>query len=150
MSDARRWIAAALGLAAAVALGGAIVRAQRSPRGPQPIAYDREACHHCHMAIGDPGFAAQAQLADGEVLDFDDPGCLLAWRVRTHSAVRALYFHHLHEARWLTQAEVGFVPVAQSPMGWGFGAVARDAPGAVSFEAALAQVRTREVGDVAR
>ena len=27
--------------------------------GPQPIAYDREACSHCRMLISEPRFAAQ-------------------------------------------------------------------------------------------
>ena len=40
-----------------LALAVLIYRAQRLPEGPQPIVWDREACAHCHMHIGEPRFA---------------------------------------------------------------------------------------------
>src|SRR6185436_17764415 len=49
------------------------------PDAPTAIAYDREACAHCHMLIGDPRYAAQLVTEAGDVLDFDDPGCALRY-----------------------------------------------------------------------
>src|SRR5690242_12190335 len=100
MPERTRTGALLLAFAGLVALGGlgyALYRAQRLPEGPQPIAWDREACAHCHMHIGEPRFAAQLQTEDGRVLNFDDPGCLLAYDAAEHPRSRAVYFHHLRE-----------------------------------------------------
>jgi copper chaperone NosL len=90
--------------------------------GPQPIAYDREACAHCHMLISDPSFAAQIIDADGRALSFDDPGCLVAW-LAGHTPPARIYFHHHTEDRWLTSSETEFVGVGASPMGYGLAVV---------------------------
>jgi copper chaperone NosL len=108
--------------------------------GPQPIAWDREPCAHCRMLISDPLYAAQLQTAGGEVASFDDPGCLLA-ALEEHPEVRALWFHHRSEERWLPGERVGFVVVPRSPMGFGLAAVDADEPGAMSLEEARARVR---------
>jgi hypothetical protein len=100
------------------------------------------------MLISDPFFAAQLQTADGETLNFDDPGCLLRWRAEHARQVRAVWFHHLREERWLAETQVGFVPVARTPMGYGLGAVDAATPGALSREQAKARVAAR--GDGAR
>jgi len=126
-------------LAAAAAVYG-VWASERIPDAPQPIAWDREACAHCHMHVGDPAFAAQAIAADGRVYDFDDPGCLLAWRARRaargESAPVRVWFHKLDEDRWLPIDAVGFLPVPQSPMGSGLGAVERGRPGALGLDEA--------------
>jgi len=118
----------------------------RRPSGPEPIAFDREACAHCHMLISDPSFAAQLQTADGEIFNFDDPGCLLRWRAEHVQSVRAVWFHHLRDERWLPEAEVAFVPVARTPMGYGLGAVDAATPGALSRAQAEARVAARGDG----
>jgi copper chaperone NosL len=139
--DRRRWILGALGLAAAAALVTTlVVRSQRPPEGPQPIVWDAEACTHCHMLIGEPGFAAQLSTDDGRVLDFDDPGCLLRYLADERPHVHALYFHHATEDRWIPGAEVAFRRVASSPMGWGLAAVDRREPHDLDRAAAERQV----------
>ncbi len=112
--------------------------------GPDPIAFDRESCTHCHMLISDPSFAAQLQTADGEIFNFDDPGCLLRWRAEHSPRVRAIWFHHVREARWLSEAEVAFAPVARTPMGYGLGAVDASTPDALSLVQAEARLAARE------
>jgi hypothetical protein len=116
--------------------------------GPEPIVFDRESCAHCRMLISDPAFAAQLQTEDGETFNFDDPGCLLRWRAEHAPHVRAVWFHHLHEERWLPEAEVAFVPVARTPMGYGLGAVDAGTPNAISR--AQAEERVAAHGDEAR
>lgn len=132
------------GLVAIAALGtfgGLLYDAQKLPEGVQPVAWDKEACANCRMHVGERGFAAQLQLEDGRVFNFDDPGCLFHYREKLQGAPEhAAYFHHLREERWLSQAEVGFVPVSPTPMGYGLGAVDKGEPGAISVEAARAQV----------
>ncbi|MBW2224019.1 MAG: hypothetical protein JRF54_07310 [Deltaproteobacteria bacterium] len=46
------------------------------PEGAVPVVWDGEVCQHCKMHVGDPRFAAQVQTTSGDILNFDDPGCL--------------------------------------------------------------------------
>jgi hypothetical protein len=117
-----------LGLVAAAVV--AVFASERLPDGPEPIVWDREACAHCHMHVGEPGFAAQAIDADGRVFNFDDPGCLLAWRAARAEAPARVWFHHATEDRWLRLDQVAFVHVGHSPMGSNLAAVDRGTPGA--------------------
>ena len=132
------WTAAALAIALAVV--AVVLLLERAPGGPVEPAWDRQACAHCRMHLSERGFAAQLQDARGEVWFFDDPGCLWLWQ-RDHGAAAAeIYYHHLREERWLTEAQAGFARVETTPMGWGFGAVERSAADALAPETARAEV----------
>ena len=100
------------------------------PDGPSAIDYDHEACAHCRMLIGDPRYAAQLVTGDGDVLDFDDPGCLLRYVADAHPTVHRMFFRDAHRARWLVGPAVAFV-VEATPMGYGYAAVDPATPGAV-------------------
>lgn len=130
------------GLAAALVV--LLGRAQRLPEGPVEVVWDRDVCAHCSMHVGDPAFAAQLQTTDGEILNFDDPGCLFRYRQEATPEVYAIYFHHAQEDTWIPPEEVGFLPVDESPMGYGLAAVRADTPGAVSLDVA----RERVLSDV--
>ncbi len=134
-----------LGLAAVAFLGAVVAgvfHSQQLPQGPVAVVWDKTSCAHCRMAVSERGFAAQLQLKDGRVLDFDDPGCLfrLLEPVR-EDQVHALWFHHLHEDRWLPGQEVAFVKVTPTPMGYGLGAVDPNSEGALSLSQARASVQ---------
>jgi hypothetical protein len=125
----RRWAWPALIVLVVVCAGSYVLaRAQRLADGPEPIAWDRAACAHCRMLIGEPAFAAQLQLGDGQVLDFDDPGCLLRRLADERGPVHAVWFRHAHADRWLRADQVAFRRGARTPMGWGLEAVALDEP----------------------
>lgn len=134
------WVFGALALATSAAVVGAVVLSQRLSEGPVAPIWDRDACAHCHMHVGDPGFASQIQFQDGRVLHYDDPGCLLEALGAVRAEVHAVWFHHLREDRWLRAEEVGFVRTEPTPMGYGLGAVELSAPGAISLEEAAATV----------
>jgi hypothetical protein len=124
------------------ALAAAAVLAACGPaQGPEPIAWDQEACAHCRMLIGDPAFAAQLRAEDGHVESFDDPGCLLA--ALGGRSVRELWFHHVREELWIPGDRVAFEPVARTPMGHGLGAVHAGTEGALDLEAARKRVAER-------
>jgi len=109
--------------------------------GPADLAWDHVVCAHCHMHVGEPAFAAQLRDAEGEVLAFDDPGCLVAWRDAHPSAVtHGVYFHGSGGVGWIPGDQVAFVRHEPTPMGYGWMAVAAGTPGAsdlVSVHAAL-------------
>lgn len=110
------------------------------PDAPTAIDYNREACGHCHMLIGDPRYAAQLVTADGDVVDFDDPGCLIAYLAQTHPSVRHVWFRDAKADRWIAQDQVSFAPATDTPMGWGLAATAN---GAISLAQAQAQVAAK-------
>ncbi len=137
----RRGLGALVALAAAgAAVGFFISRSQSLPAGPRPVVWNRTPCAECRMAVSERGFAAQLQLRDGRVLDFDDPGCLFLLLDREPLPVHAIYFHHVRHERWLSDAEAGFVPAGPSPMAFGLGAVERAVEGGIPFAQARAQV----------
>ena len=118
--------------------------------GPQPIAYDREACSHCRMLISEPRFAAQLETRAGAIRSFDDPGCLLAALADGEPEVRALWFHHVREDRWLDGGSVAFEKTPRTLMGYGLGAVAAGTPGALSLEEARAWLAARSPPEASR
>ena len=86
-----------------------------------------DVCVACGMAVSDPAFAAAARLADGTVLAYDAPECLVRdLRTRTGAAAPA--------AVWLTDLPTATLrPAATmtlvladfpSPMGGGYAAFA--------------------------
>jgi copper chaperone NosL len=128
----KKLVFAIVAIAAAVLL---IVRCgTRVPDEVQPIAWNEEACGHCHMLIGDPAFAAQVISDDGEVVSFDDPGCAARY-LRSHAGhVHRAWFHEGRGERWLSIEDVAFVRVPASPMGSNVMAVPKPTPGSIALE----------------
>jgi copper chaperone NosL len=106
----------------------------RVPDEVQPIAWNAEACAHCHMLIGDPAFAAQVITKDGSVLSFDDPGCAARYIREHRGQIHRAWFHAGRGDSWIALEDVGFVKVATSPMGSNVIAVAKTTPGALRLE----------------
>jgi copper chaperone NosL len=136
------------GLLLAVALVAVVVAFVRFNQvtlsdGPVPVVWDREVCAHCKMHVGDPRFASQLQTTEGDVLNFDDPGCLLDYLQSHEISVHGLYFRNHVEDGWLSESEVGFLPVEDSPMGYGIRALSKDTPEAQGIDWAKARVMER-------
>jgi copper chaperone NosL len=119
------------------------------PEAPRAIVWDREPCAHCHMLISDPAFAAELETADGDLLAFDDPGCLLAYVAEHGGSARRIWFHHSKEDRWIPGERVAFVRVSPTPMGYGLAAVDAGTPGALSLEEAETVVASRDAARMA-
>jgi hypothetical protein len=133
---------AALAIAVLVAAVWLVIRlGQSPPDGPVAVAWDDAACAECRMHVGNPAFAAQLQTQDGEVLDFDDPGCLFRYRAAHHPRVHAVYFHAHEGDAWLRETETAFARVSETPMGYGLAAAPRGTPGALSVREAERLVR---------
>lgn len=133
-----------LGTALVVAVIG-LIRFNRAepPEGPSPIVWDREVCEYCKMHIGDPRFAAQLQTTEGDILNFDDPGCLFEYMKANQLSIHALYFRDHDGSGWLSESDVGFLLVDDSPMGYGIRAVPKDTSGAEDIAWAKARVEER-------
>ena len=142
-------IGLALLIAAVLGIRALITRGSGLPDEPQPIAWDREMCAECRMHIGEPAFAAQLITTDGQVLSFDDPGCLFIHLADGKPQIHRAWVHHVETDRWLPLDQAGFVRVDTSPMGYQLAAVGAGTPGALSWPEAQAEaLRARARGQV--
>jgi copper chaperone NosL len=121
----------------------ALLACRAIPDEPAAIAYDREPCTHCHMLIGDARYAAQLVTDDGDVLDFDDPGCVMTYLAEHHPRVHRLWFRDARRDRWLSADDAHFVPGAATPMGYDLAAVDAATPGGLTLAQATARVLAR-------
>lgn len=139
--DVRGWRAATVALLVLLVACG-----RRVPDGPEPVAWDHQPCAHCRMLVGEPAYAAQLITTDGDVVHFDDPGCLVRYLADRKPAVHRLWFHDSTGPGWLAGDAAGFVPSATSPMGYGFAAVPRGTAGAVDLATARRTLDARALG----
>lgn len=131
-------------VAAAVALAADFIRRSEAlPAGPVDVVWDRTACAECRMTVSERAYAAQLQLKDGRVLDFDDAGCLFRFQAHDGDAPHATYFRAVHGDGWLPAGKAAFVRAGPSPMGYDLGAVPAGTPDSFS----VAEARALVVGD---
>ena len=135
---------------AACGLGLFLVRAEAPPEGPQEVVWGKQACGHCRMHVSEPAFAAQLHTTDGDVLHFDDPGCLFELVQADAPKIHALWFHHVREDRWVKGDAAGFVEIDPTPMGFGVGAVDAKEPGAMTLDAAMKKTTAVRSADGSR
>jgi hypothetical protein len=94
------------------------------------------------MLVSDASFAGELRTEGGEVLFYDDPGCLLL-AASERRDVRAVWFHEHGGERWLSAEEVAFVRSEPTPMGYGLAARPRG-QGELDRDAALAYAQARD------
>jgi copper chaperone NosL len=133
-----RWLALALAWLAAAC--------SQPTSGPLPIAWGREPCAHCSMAIGEARFAAELRLGPRELLRFDDFGCAMVWLAEHADSGEPLEIWVMDQDReeWLDARVAFYRPDQRTPMAWGFGAVSSREAGAVDFDAARSAVLAGE------
>ena len=136
-----------IGLALVIALVALIVSVvgggRALPDTPQPVAWNHQPCAHCRMLVGEPAHAAQLVTTGGDVLFFDDPGCLLRYLDERAPGVHRAWFHDHAAERWIDSREVGFVPAPSTPMGFGLAATERSTPGAIDLAEARRRIAAR-------
>jgi len=114
-----------------------------SGSGPVDVKLGRDVCEMCGMIISDPLFIAEVRLADGKIHKFDDVGDAVNWLSSgCHALADVKEFwvtDSAHGKTWL-DARKAFYRRANTPMNYGFGAVATQAPDSVAFEDMRASV----------
>lgn len=108
------------------------------PDDVQPIDWNRQACAHCQMLIGEPHHAAQLITDEGDVLSFDDPGCALRYVAQHAPKLHRMWFHHGVDDRWIPADQTAFTTGGVTPMGSGLVAVDRGGSAAPSVDLAAA------------
>jgi copper chaperone NosL len=126
-----RW---ALGLGVVVVVAAIVFLWPGPRRGPEPIAWGRDACAACRMVISRPGFAGEMRDADGRLTRYDDVGCLLRAVTGAHREVPEAWVEDHGGGGWmpLLRAHLVRAEHADTPMGYGLVAFA-DAAAARAF-----------------
>lgn len=129
--------------------GGVLLACGEPAHGPEAIHWDRDTCERCQMAVSDRRFAAEIRLRPGERIHrFDDLGCALAWLDEQPAEAGAppaeIWVRDLEGERWLDAFEASYRAGQNSPMGYGFGALARPDPAALPLDQVQQRIRERE------
>jgi nitrous oxide reductase accessory protein NosL len=113
--------------------------------GPLSIAWGREPCAHCSMAIGEARFAAEVRLGPHELLRYDDFGCAIVWLEEHADSAEALEIWVMDQDReeWLDARAAFYRTGQRTHMSWGFGGISAREPGALDFETARQDVLAR-------
>lgn len=145
MKPALKWTIVTLAAAGCgVVLFSAAWQLEALPTGVREVVWDSQVCSECGMAVSDRRFAAQLQTTDGEICDFDDPGCLFRFLIDRKLTLHAAYFRDMQGEGWLPHTAVAFARTEQSPMAYGLGAVRPGTPDSISYDEALQRVRAAD------
>jgi copper chaperone NosL len=124
---------AAASAALLLALGGCEAEA-----GPGEVKLGRDACENCGMIISDPRYVSELRLADGKLHKFDDVGDAVEWLakhcVQPADAKEFWVMDSANGKTWLDGRSAFYRP-AETPMNFGWGAVAASGPDTLAFEA---------------
>ncbi len=116
--------------------------------GPAEVAWDRDTCERCAMAIGDRRFAAQIRSgASGEVHKFDDLGCASLWldeHGREAGDRPEIWVRDLRGERWVDATAAHYTRGLRTPMNFGFGASAEPVDGGSGWSEVRERVREME------
>ena len=87
--------------------------------GPSEPIWGKQACAHCMMLLSEPRSAAQAQLADGSHVFFDDFGCLAEWLARDSEVVRGTWVRAHAGKGWVEAERTRYATGQRTPMDYG-------------------------------
>jgi len=91
---------------------------------PPKVRWGEETCYRCNMIINDQKFAGAIRLRNGELLKYDDLGCLLEDYNSLRDKVHRVWVHKYKGEGWLDATRAWFVQSKSifSPMGYGIAA----------------------------
>lgn len=99
-------------LATCVILGGLALPAVAAEVEPVPILPEADECARCRMAVEEPRFAGELIASDGQVLKFDDIGCLRGYLQSKRAKgvkPKAIFVGDFATGAWLPLEKATFV-----------------------------------------
>jgi len=91
-------------------------------------------CSECNMDIEDMRYEAQIIMQNGNTYFFDDIGCIVLW-LKTHNpSIVKMLTKTIDSNKWIDVNEAWYSKIAQSPMGYGFGAYELKGDDFVNYE----------------
>ncbi len=108
---------------------------------PRKVNYDRDICAQCLMGIADQQYSVQAINSYGDVLWFDDIGCLheymkgAPWKKFVGGKkVKIWVGDSRHKDKWLDAEKAYYTFGKHTPMGYGYSAVAQSGDSTYTFK----------------
>ncbi len=108
---------------------------------PRKINYDRDICAQCLMGIADQQYAVQAINSYGDVLWFDDIGCLHEYmkgpqwkKFVGDKKVQIWVGDSEHKGKWLDAKKAWYTFGQHTPMGYGYSAVGQPEDSSFTFQ----------------
>ncbi len=91
---------------------------------PPKLNYGSDTCAECRMIIQDERFASAVVTAGGEIIKFDDIGCMQIYQQQHAMPGSRAWVHDLESAEWLDagSAVIERTPDRVTPMGYGIAA----------------------------
>lgn len=124
---------------------------RQADTGPVEVRWDKETCSRCAMAVSDRNYSAQVRGGPADkntkIYKFDDIGCAVIWLDK--QAWKAdprteIWVTDYRNGKWIDARKANFVTGKVTPMGYGLGAQADLAEGALDFTAAREHIYTIE------
>ena len=114
---------------------------------PREVNYDRDICAQCLMGIADQPWAVQAINHHGEVLWFDDIGCLNEymkgdpWKKFSEGGKVQIWVGDAdHKGKWLDATKAYYRFGDHTPMGYGYSAVEKPGDSTFTYEQTLKRI----------
>ncbi len=117
-------------LFASIVIAVIVMSCNRSPDySPRIIHYNRDICAQCLMGIADSLYAVQAINSQGNVLWFDDIGCLITyvntpnWKQFKNNGKVKIWVGNTEKGGWIDAEKAYYNFGKHTPMGYGYSAV---------------------------
>jgi len=91
-------------------------------------------CSECNMDIEDMRYEAQIITKNGNTYFFDDIGCIALWLKNHNPKIVKMLTKTIDSGKWVNVNEAWYSRVAQSPMGYGFGAYELKKDNLINYE----------------
>ena len=88
---------------------------------PVAINENVDKCTTCNMQVVDSPLATEVLLKNGQVLKFDDIGCMYEWQMANPTAqMNVAYVRDFHTKEWIKREEAFYahIPTIQTPMAY--------------------------------
>ena len=108
---------------------------QNDEQLPAEVAWDRDVCISCRMALSDNRYSAQIVDAKGKAYLFDDIGCAILWAQKRDDMEGARYWVNDKETtEWIDASLANWTfGDKNTPMGYGFSATMASKENAFDF-----------------
>ena len=114
---------------------------------PRKINYDRDVCAQCLMGIAEQQYAVQAINSNGDVLWFDDIGCLNEymkgdkWKKFTEGGKVQIWVGDAeHKGQWLDAEKAYYRYGDHTPMGYGYSAIKNPGDSTYTYQQVLQRI----------
>ncbi len=114
---------------------------------PREVNYDRDICAQCLMGIAEQPWAVQAINSHGDVLWFDDIGCLNEYmksepwkKFKGDGTLKIWVGDSQNKGQWLDAEKAYYTFGQHTPMGYGYSAVSQPGDSTYTYQQVLRRI----------